>query len=43
MKDIRIFHAFNLKSLIVMSPYVVRDRGFLIHAKSSGTSGPKAS
>jgi len=42
MKDVRISHAFNLKSLVVMSPYVIRDRGFLIHVKTSGTLGPKA-
>jgi len=36
MKDVRMFHAFDLKSLVVMSPYVVRDRGFLIRVKTSG-------
>ena len=33
MKDVRMSHEFNLKSLVVMSPYVVRDRGFLIRVK----------
>jgi len=45
MKDVCMSHTFNLKSLVVMSPYIIRDRGFLIRVKqvaSSGTSGPKA-
>jgi len=33
MKDVRISHAFNLKSLAVMYPYVVRDREFSIRVK----------
>ena len=33
MKGIRMSHAFSLKSLFVMSPYVVRDREFLIRVK----------
>jgi len=28
MKDVRLSHAFDLKSLVVMSPYIIRDRGF---------------
>jgi len=39
-KDVRMSHAFNLKNLVAMSPYVIRDREFLIHVKTSGTSSP---
>jgi len=40
MKDVRMSHVFNLKSLLVMFPYVVRDRGSSIRVKTSGTSNP---
>jgi len=33
MKVVRMSHAVNLKSLVVMSPYVVRDREFSIRVK----------
>jgi len=31
MEDVRMSHAFDLKSLAVISPYVIRDRGFFLH------------
>jgi len=30
MKDVRMSHAFDLKSLVATSPYIIRDRGFFL-------------